>query len=250
MKFANCAVILTGGLGTRLGKLATAMSKHMLPINDKFVIDYPLQTIKSMGIKDVSVILGGNHYDQLIGYLQDGTQLGFNFTYLFQNNPVGISQAIALSERFTGENNFIALLADNLFQKPIGWNSLDDTRHSPYAARIALYKHPNLEKFGVASIDKKSKRIVKIEEKPKYIDDRFDNYAITGCYQFTKQFYEYFKNTKPSLRQEFEITDVLKQYLEAGLLEYIIISGWWQDAGSVEALTTIRDLIKTEPVEF
>jgi glucose-1-phosphate thymidylyltransferase len=190
------AVILAGGHGTRLYPLTKAINKSLLSINGKAIIDYPINTLKQIGIENVSIILGGSHHEQVVNYIEDGERYGMNFNYLFQGAPKGISQGINLAKNFVGSNQFVVILGDNLYEDPV----LFDTERG---AQIALYAHPELERFGVASLI--NDEIINIEEKPKIIPSNSDNYAITGCYLFDNLFFDFFKETKPSKRGEFLI---------------------------------------------
>jgi glucose-1-phosphate thymidylyltransferase len=238
---AKNGILLTGGSGTRLGKISQSFNKHMVPITDKFVIDYPLQTLKSMGIENLTVVLGGNHFEQIVKYLKGGKDFGFNINFIYQENPSGIANAISLCQRYVeDECTFTTILGDNFFDKPVAWNNKYD---NPFIAKIALFKHPAPYRFGVATIDKTNK-ILKIEEKPKTLDAEFENYAITGCYQFNQDFFEYYKKLKPSARNEFEITEIIQQYLANNDLQHYVIDGMWSDCGEFESIDYVREYLK------
>jgi glucose-1-phosphate thymidylyltransferase len=241
-------IILCSGSATRLKPLSSIINKSMIPVNDKFILDYPINSLKHLGVKNLIIILGDNPLNsQIISYLRSGEHLGMKCRYLFQEKSDGISSAIALVEDLVSDN-FVVCLGDNIFQKPINWGGLDEAKHNPFAARIALFKHHDLHRFGVASV--RNGKIFKLEEKPKILETNCANYAIAGLYGFTKQFFEMFRKTKPSLRGEWEITDILQQYLNEGLLESSTISGWWRDCGTFSALEETRGLVKTDPVVF
>ena len=240
----NQGIILASGRATRLLPISRSLSKSMLPISaDKFVIDYPLNTMRQMGVKELTIIIGCDHYDQIVGYLRSGTDLGFKIHYVFQDEPNGISAAINQCEPYMTYNT-VVLLGDNAYQKPLGWNEFDAAKHNPYAARIALAAHQELHRFGVASV--KNGKIVRIVEKPKLLDldPDLQHFAITGAYGLTHQFFRFFEQTKPSARGEFEITDILNAYLKEDLLEFSIIDGWWQDCGSHSAIDKVRELVE------
>jgi len=238
---AKNGILLTGGSGTRLGKISQSFNKHMVPINDKFVIDYPLQTLKSMGIENLTVVLGGNHFEQIVKYLKGGKDFGMNINFLYQENPLGIANAISLCQRYVeDECTFTTILGDNFFLNPITWDNKYD---NPFMGKIALYKHPSPYRFGVASIDKTNK-IRKIEEKPKTLDNDLDHYAITGCYQFNQDYFEYYKKLKPSPRGEFEVAEIIQYYLKNNDLQHYIIDGEWSDCGEFESISHVRELVK------
>lgn len=235
-------IILAGGTGSRLAPLTTVVNKHLLPIHDKFIIDYPIHTLKQMGVKNITIILGGDHFDQVCYYLKDGAEWGVTFNYVYQGKPTGIAQAINLCQPYVeNEDEFVVVLGDNIYTKPINWTT--GGLQNPFTAKIALYKHPESYRFGVASLDQTGK-IVKIEEKPKVLDESLDNYAITGCYLFNRDYFNYYKNLEPSARGEYEITDIIMQYLRAGDLEHFIIDGCWSDAGTFSSIEEVRSMLK------
>lgn len=239
-------IILAGGNGSRLAPLTTVVNKHLLPIDKRFIIDYPINTLKKMGVKNITVILGGEHFDQVAAYLKDGDGWDVTFNYVYQGKPSGIAQAINLCKPYVeDEENFAVILGDNIFEKPISWKK--NPIYNPDSAKIVLYKNCDLNRFGVASLDK-NKKIVNIVEKPRVISDDFDNYAIAGCYVFNRDYFNYFKNLKPSARGEYEITDIINQYIKSNDLQYAIADGWWSDAGTFESINLVRDLIKNSNI--
>lgn len=237
MKVKN-GIILAGGNGTRLQPHTFAINKSLLNINGKAVIDYPLNTLKQMGVENVSVILGGEHHNQVVNYLQDGKRYGLKFNFLFQKEANGISAAISLCERFVAdEEHFAVCLGDNIYSEPVVWQDVP-------GAQVVLYNHPELKRFGVASIDPDSNKIVKIEEKPKELDDRYFSRAITGCYLFDQRFFDFFAQTKPSQRSEFEITDIIDTYNKVNCLNYTFAKGLWADAGNYQAIDEISQALR------
>lgn len=228
------AILLSGGNGTRLQPLTSVVNKHLLGLNGKFIIDYPINTLKQLGCKDVTVVLGGAHYAQVAGYLGDGSRYGLNLNYVYQGEPKGIAQAISLCKRFVADDSdFSVILGDNVFEQAPRWSN-PNWKTAP-RAQIMLANHPDLTRFGVASIDD-DKKIVKIEEKPKELDHNFHNYAISGCYLFTPKFFDYFQDLKPSARGEYEITDIIRRYQEEDNLSYSYVNGLWSDTGTHESI--------------
>jgi len=200
-------ILLTGGKGTRLAPLTQVINKHLLGVNGKFVIDYPIDTLKKLGCQDITVVLGGNHYSQIVGYLGDGSRYGLNFNYILQSEPLGIAQAISLCKRYVYDDvDFSVVLGDNFFENPLHWNN-PEWKTNP-KAQIMLSYHRKLNNFGVASIDNNN-NIVKVEEKPTVLDPNYKNLAVCGCYLFTPQYFEYFQRLKPSQRGEYEIVPSL-----------------------------------------
>lgn len=231
-------IILAGGTGSRLMPLTSVVNKHLLGLDGKFIIDYPIETLKQLGCQDVTVVLGGAHYAQVAGYLGDGSRYGLNLNYVYQSEPKGIAQAINLCKRYVyDDSDFSVILGDNVFEKAPRWNN-PNWKNSP-RAQIMLANHPSLTRFGVASIND-NKEIVKIEEKPKELDPDFHNYAISGCYLFTPQYFEYFKELKPSARGEYEITDIIRKYQADNNLHYSYVNGLWSDAGTHESIAYVN----------
>lgn len=228
-------IILAGGTGSRLAPLNNMFNKHMVPVYNKFIIDYPLETLKNLGVKNITVVLGGNHFSQIVSHIKDGSHLGMQINYVYQDKPAGIAQAINLCERFVSQDdNFVAMLGDNIFENAI---KLNTTCHT--GAQVVLHKHPELNRFGVASI--KNNKIIKIEEKPRVIDPILYNYAITGCYIFDRQFFKYFSDLRPSSRGEFEITDIINSYNKDFDLGYSFVDGMWSDAGTHESINFVNN---------
>lgn len=232
-------IILAGGTGSRLLPLTQVVNKHLLGVNGKFIIDYPINSLKNMGCQDVTVILGGAHYSQIVGYLGDGSRYGLNFNYVYQAEPKGIAHGINLCKRFVyDDSDFSVILGDNIFENPIQWNN-PKWKTNP-RGQILLSDHPDLKRFGVASLDAGG-TICKIEEKPKELDPAYKNMAISGCYLFTPQYFEFFEHLKPSARGEYEITDIIRMYQDNHNLSYSTIDGLWSDAGTHESIAYVND---------
>lgn len=239
-------IILAGGTGSRLFPLTHVVNKHLLGVNGKFIIDYPLNTLKQMGCENVTVVLGGNHFSQVVDHLRDGSNHGMKFNYVYQGAASGIAQAVNLCQRYVAdEEQFAVILGDNIYENPVNF-FWDDHRYNngdydgKEYAEIVLHRHPELNRFGVATVNQ-SRQIINIEEKPKVIDINNDNYAITGCYLFNQKFFNYFRALKPSTRGEFEITDILHAYHEDKKLHYTFTSGLWSDAGTHESIAYVND---------
>jgi glucose-1-phosphate thymidylyltransferase len=232
-------IILAGGTGSRLRPLTQVVNKHLLGVNGKFVIDYPIITLKNMGCQDVTVILGGDHFSQVVGYLQDGSRYGLNINYVYQGEPKGIAHAISLCKKFVyDDSDFSVILGDNVYEDNITWNN-SERRTNP-RAQIVLAKHPEIQRFGVASMDDAGE-ICQIEEKPKVLNPDYNNMAITGCYLFTPQYFEYFKQIKPSARQEYEITDIIRMYHQDNNLSWTTTNGLWSDVGTHESISYVNN---------
>lgn len=221
-------VILAGGLGTRLYPLTYATNKHLLPVFDRPMIYYPIQTLVNAGITEVMVVTGGPHAGHFLAVLRNGEQLGLtHLEYAYQENEGGIAQALALCEDFADGEGIAVILGDNTTDADIG----PAVRTFEKGARLFLKPVPDPERFGVPVFN--SGQIVNIEEKPK---DPKSNFAVTGLYIYDRKVFDYIKTCKPSGRGELEITDVNNLYIEAGELSWVELEGFWSDAGTFESL--------------
>jgi glucose-1-phosphate thymidylyltransferase len=244
----NKGIILAGGTGTRLRPLTNYVSKHLLDIDKHPIIDYPINTLKQLGITDITIVLGDAHFEQIVYYLKDGSDFGVNFNYIYQKSANGIAFAINLCRQYViNEDNFAVCLGDNLFERQIIWK---ENSFNTSSAKIVLCDNVGVDisRFGVASID--NNKIVNIVEKPKVLNHSLKNYAITGLYCFNRDYFDYFKHIKLSARSEFEITNVIEQYVANNNLDYTFTSGWWADCGNFMALNNVRELVKQFPVKF
>lgn len=227
-------IILTGGLGTRLAPFTTLVNKHLVPVFDKFVVDYPIKTLIDIGVKNLTVVLGGPHFNQIVSYIKDGSDFGMSANYVYQSKPSGIAQAINVCKNFINDDKFVVILGDNIYENPV--NFIDSAK----SAQIVLHKHPELYRFGVASFDGKF-GLSSIREKPQELEDNLDHYAITGCYQFDQKFFEYFKDLKPSARGEYEITDIIHMYANSDDLSFTYVDGMWSDAGTHKSINFLNN---------
>ena len=228
----NTGIILTGGTGSRLAPLNSLFNKHLIPVYNKFIVDYPLETLRESGVTKLTVVLGGTNFSQVVSHIKDGNHLGMSVNYVYQDKPMGIAQAINMCEPFI-DGKFITILGDNIFENPV--NFIDSNK----SAQIVLHKHPELTRFGVAQY--KNNKLINIAEKPKIIDTNFDNYAITGCYLFDRQFFQFFNNLQPSSRGEYEITDIIKSYADKEDLDSTHVNGMWSDAGTHESINYVNN---------
>jgi glucose-1-phosphate thymidylyltransferase len=235
----NKGIILSGGTGSRLFPLTKIISKQLLPLYNKPMIYYPLATLMQADVKDFLIITKKdqlNHYKKLLG---SGEILGINIKYKTQNKPNGIAEAIKIGENFVGKNNFYLILGDNFFHGGNISKLLDERSDG---STIYLYKVNSPENYGVAVI--KNKKILKIVEKPnKFIS----NFAITGLYYYDNKAIEFVKKLKKSRRGELEITDLNKEYLKRGKLNYKIIpEGFaWLDTGTFDDYLSANNYIST-----
>jgi len=220
-------IILAGGLGTRLSPLTRITNKHLLPVYDKPMIFYPIQTLVNAGIKDIMLVVGGNNAGDFLRLLGNGKDFGLkHINYAYQKGEGGIADALSLAEHFSAGEKVLVMLGDNL----IGGNirsSVAEFEKSKKGAKIIIKEVPDPENYGVPVF--KNGKITKIIEKPK---DPPSNYAVIGIYMFDNEVFKIISRLKPSERGELEITDVNNMYLKKGKLSHSILEGWWADAGS------------------
>ena len=226
-------IILAGGMGARMSPLTKAVNKQLLPIYNKPLIFYPLSILMLAKIKDVLIIVNKGDLDQYKKLLPNGNNLGIKITYKEQNKPRGLPDAFILGENFIGKNNVAMILGDNFFYGQNLTQKLLNCAKIKSGAKILLHAVQKPELFGVAKIDHKNNKIIKIIEKPKNF---FSNYAITGLYFFDNKVINYAKTLKPSKRGELEIIDLLMKYKKNKKLsaDFIGRGGAWLDTGSIE----------------
>ena len=228
----NKAIILAGGMGTRMSPLTKAVNKQLLPIYDKPLIFYPLSILMLAKIKDILIIVNKGQLSQYRKILPDGKRLGINIAYKEQLSPKGLPDAFLLGEKFINNKNVALILGDNFFYGQNLTSKLINCTKLKSGAKIILHKVIKPDLFGVAKTSKNGKIISIIEKPKKYISDL----AITGIYFFDKKVVEYAKKLKPSSRNELEITDLLKFYLKKKKLTSDILGrgGAWLDTGSID----------------
>jgi len=231
-------VILAGGLGTRLHPLTKVTNKHLLPVYDRPMIYYPLQTLCDAGIREVMIVTGGNSAGDFLRLLGNGADFGLRgIYYAYQQGEGGIADALRLCEHFADGRRIVVILGDNIFQHSIE-SHVRRFADQPCGARILLKEVDELQRFGVPVFD--GDRIVAIEEKPAQPKSR---YAVTGLYMYDARVFEFIRTLKPSARGELEIADVNNCYIRDGSLEYDVLAGWWSDAGTFESLFRAGELI-------
>jgi len=225
-------IILAGGKGTRMSPLTKAVNKQLLPIYDKPLIYYPLSILMLAKIRDILIIINKGQLQQYKKLIPNGKNLGLKITFKEQDKPRGLPDAFILGEKFINKENVAMILGDNFFYGQNLSKLLKDCAQLKQGAKIVLHNVQNPELFGVAKINPKNKKILKIVEKPKkYIS----NQAITGLYFFDKNVVNYAKRLKPSKRGELEIIDLINQYKKKNKIsaEFIGRGGAWLDTGSI-----------------
>ncbi|MBC8278903.1 MAG: NTP transferase domain-containing protein [FCB group bacterium] len=224
-------IILAGGLGSRMSPLTKITNKHLLPIYDQPMIYYPIKTLVEAGIKDITLVTGGNYAGDFLRLLSNGKEFGLtHINYVYQEGEGGIADALGLCRHYTGDENIVVMLGDNILQKSIS-PAVQAYRKQGRGAKILLKEVSDPERFGVAELD--GDRVIGIEEKPK---NPKTNLAVIGVYMYDSRVFDIISNLEPSGRGELEITDVNNTYIEWGEMSYEIVDGWWTDAGTFESL--------------
>ncbi|HPB30798.1 MAG TPA: sugar phosphate nucleotidyltransferase [Candidatus Sumerlaeota bacterium] len=231
-------VILAGGLGTRLFPLTKITNKHLLPIYDKPMIYYPIQTLVDAGLEEIMIVTGGNFAGDFLQLLGNGSEFGLHdMHYTYQVGEGGIAAALSLAEHFVDRDKVIVILGDNIVEKSIR-PYVDNYSRQEKGAKILLKEVPDPCRFGVPEIQ--GARIVSIEEKPK---NPKSNYSVIGIYMYDAMVWDVIKTLRPSGRNELEITDVNNAYISDSVLTYDILDGWWTDAGTFDSLLSAGNLI-------
>jgi glucose-1-phosphate thymidylyltransferase len=229
-------VILAGGTGSRLYPLTKVTNKHLLPVYNKPMIYYPIETLTKAGITDIIIVTGKEHAGNFLSLLGSGKEFGANFHYALQDEAGGIAQALALSEAFVNNDNITVILGDNIILDDIS----ESIKSFTIGAKIFLKEVSDPQRFGVPEFDSNNK-IIKIEEKPKVPKSK---YAVTGLYQYDSTVFDKIHKLKPSQRGELEITDVNNLYLQDGKLVHAFLNKPWLDAGTFDSLITASNIIK------
>ncbi|HLE48718.1 MAG TPA: sugar phosphate nucleotidyltransferase [Patescibacteria group bacterium] len=226
-------IILAGGKGTRLRPLTKITCKQLLPVFDKPMIFYPIETLVSSGIKDILIIIAPEYSGHFLNLLGSGKDFAAKFSFAVQDEPRGLADAFIVGEDFLDNDNVTMILGDNIFDD----NFESDIEKFRSGGMIFAKKVPDPDRFGVVEFDSQMKA-VSIEEKP---NKPKSNFAVTGLYVYDSKVVSYSKNLKPSKRGELEITDINNIYLKKGNLKVNIIDGLWEDAGTFESLLKVNN---------
>lgn len=227
-------VLICGGTGSRLLPLTQVTHKSLLPVYNQPLINYPLSTLLNAGIEDIMVITGPDLAGAFMQYLGSGSKFHCKFTYRIQDTPGGIAQALGMAEAFANGHDVCAILGDNVYMDHIS----DDIAHFSGGGHIFVKEVPDPERFGVVELD--GNRAVSIEEKP---TEPKSNYAQTGCYIYDSRCFDVIRSLEPSARNELEITDVTRWYLDHNKLSVTVLEDEWIDAGTFESLQAASDLV-------
>jgi len=231
-------VILAGGLGTRLFPLTKITNKHLLPVYNKPMIYYPIQTLANAGITDVLLVTGGNNAGDFLRLIGNGKELNLkHIEYTYQEGEGGIAQALSLAEEFADNGKICIILGDNIIETNIN-QAVENFKKQKKGAKIILKKVPDPKRFGVPTLD--GDKVTAIAEKP---DVPKSDYAVIGIYMFDNSVFDIIRTLRPSRRGELEITDVNNVYIKRGDMTYEILDGWWTDAGTFDSLRTATNLV-------
>lgn len=235
-------VILAGGLGTRLYPLTFVTNKHLLPVYDKPMIFYPINTLVKAGITEILIVIGGPFAGHFISVLKNGMELGVkHLEYAYQEKEGGIAEALSLSESFSEGDNITVILGDNTSDAQIK----DEVENFKEGALIFLKEVADPERFGIVTFDPNDRsKITKITEKPQKPDS---NMAVTGVYIYDNKVFNFINEIKPSNRGELEITDVNNKYVEKGQLHWSELKGYWWDAGTFDTLLEANNYWAKKP---
>lgn len=231
-------VVLAGGTGSRLYPLTRVTNKHLLPVFDRPMVYYPIQTLVDAGIEEILLVTGGQNSGDFLRLLGNGKDFGLkHINYTYQEGEGGIADALRLAEHFADGQPVCVVLGDNIIET----NIIEARRafdRQERGARIILKDVPDPERFGVPVFEEG--RILRIEEKPKQPKSQ---YAVIGIYMYDGTVFDRIRTLKPSGRGEFEITDVNNLYLAENSLAYSTLDGWWTDAGTFESLLRANTLV-------
>jgi glucose-1-phosphate thymidylyltransferase len=231
-------IVLAGGLGSRLHPLTKVTNKHLLPIYNKPMIYFPIETLVGGGIREILIVTGGKNAGEFLRLLGNGKEFGLkHINYTYQEGEGGIAAALSLAEFFADGEPICVILGDNLIEGSIE-KYVSNFERQGTGARILLKEVEDPQRFGVPTIG--GSRIVRIDEKPEV---PASSYAVTGIYMYDGKVFDIIRTLKPSNRGELEITDVNNAYIAREAMEYDILEGWWTDAGTFESLLRASNLV-------
>ena len=231
-------VVLAGGTGSRLNPLTRVTNKHLLPVYDRPMVYYPIQTLVNAGIQEILLVTGGKNAGEFLRLLGNGRDFGLkHINYTYQEGEGGIAEALGLAEHFADGEPVCVVLGDNIIENNVR-RAVENFKKQGRGAKILLKEVQDAERFGVAEI--RGSSVVGIEEKP---HNPKSSYAVIGIYLYDATVFQKIRRLKPSGRGELEITDVNNFYVQEGNLTYEILDGWWTDAGTFESLLRANNLV-------
>jgi glucose-1-phosphate thymidylyltransferase len=231
-------IVLAGGTGSRLFPLTKVTNKHLLPVYDKPMIYYPIQTLIDAGIDSILIVTGGKNAGDFLRLLGSGKDLGpVHLNYTYQEGEGGIADALALAETFADGESVCVILGDNIISGSIRL-PVEDFRRQGKGAKLLLKGVSDAQRFGVAEV--RDGKVISIEEKPAQPKS---NLAVTGIYMYDHTVFQKIRTLVPSGRGELEITDVNNGYIREGTMTSALLDGWWTDAGTFESLLRATNLV-------
>lgn len=231
-------VVLAGGLGVRLMPLTAVTNKHLLPVYNRPMVYYPIQTLINAGIREIMIVTGGNSAGDFLRLLKNGRDFGLtHLDYTYQEGEGGIAAALSLAEDFADKEPVCVALGDNIIEGNI-CSAVRSYLNQEGGAKIILKKVSDPQRFGVPLMD--GRKILRIEEKPEVPKSE---YAVTGFYMYDAEVFDIIRTLKPSARHELEITDVNNAYIERGAMTWEELRGWWTDAGTFDSLLYASNLV-------
>lgn len=228
-------VVLAGGHGKRLHPATISTNKHLVPVSNLPMIEYPIYTLARAGIKDIAIVTGGDHFDAIARYLGNGNERGLNFHYAVQNRPFehakGIAHALSVTKQIVGEDDIAVVLGDNIIEQPLDLSIPQGSEAKIFLKSILdqdfFQPGTNKSRFGVPYFQEG--KIMEIREKP---ENPPNNYSIIGVYLYKASVFDFIPTLKPSARNEIEISDVNDFYVKKGTMSHDVLSGFWSDAGT------------------
>lgn len=231
------ALILAGGRGTRLRPITYSIAKQLVPVANKPVIEYSIEALKEAGLTEFGIVVGDS-WREIESALGDGSRWGVQFTYVKQEAPLGLAHAVQTAQDYLNGDTFVVFLGDNLIKGGVK-EIVGEFRANPCDASILLSRVPNPQEFGVAELS--GDRVVRLVEKPA---EPKSDLALVGVYLFSPVVFDAIKTLRPSFRGEYEITDAIQTLIDWGReVRYKVITGWWKDTGTVEAILEANRLI-------
>jgi len=235
-------IILAGGTGSRLYPCTRVTNKHLLPVYNKPMIYYPLNTLAQAGIKDILIVSGPGHAGHFLNLLGSGREFGVDLSFDIQEEAGGIAQALSLAKKFVGNDSCIVILGDNIFEENVE-EFVEKFKEQGEGARIVLKEVgiKEAKRFGCAVVE--GNKVIDVEEKP---ENPKSNLAMTGLYMFDSNIFNIIETLRPSQRKELEITDAIEHYVKAGKCSYDIVKGFWSDAGTFESLFNSSEFMRSK----
>lgn len=230
-------VILAGGKGTRMWPLTAVTNKHLIPVGSLPMIEYPLNTLKKMRVDSIAVVTGGEHFQDIAKYLGE-VHPETNFSFFYQREAGGISQALSLVEDFVKNEKIVVILGDNIFEDSF-LDVVKKFEESDFGAMLFLKKVSDAQRFGVAELS--GEKIVGIEEKPQFPKS---DLAVTGLYFYDSSVFDKIRKLAPSVRGELEVSDLNNLYVEEKRACFHILNGFWSDAGTFESRKKCEEFVK------